>query len=122
MRNRKRLFGTGLILTLILTLVWSVTVLAAEGDPAPEPAVYATIWSLLPPLVAIVLALITKEVYSSLFIGILVGALFYSNFNFEGTVVHLVEEGFISVLADPYKDQDRSPDCYDRTGDPDLCR
>ena len=101
MRNRKRLFGTGLILTLILTLVWSVTVLAAEGDPAPEPAVYATIWSLLPPLVAIVLALITKEVYSSLFIGILVGALFYSNFNFEGIVVHLVEEGFISVLADP---------------------
>ena len=102
MKNRKRLFGTGLILALILTFVWAVTVFAAEGDTVPKPAVYATIWSLLPPVVAIVLALITKEVYSSLFIGILVGALFYSNFNFEGTVVHLVEEGFISVLADPY--------------------
>ena len=102
MKNRKRLFGTGLILALILTLIWSVTVFAAEGDMATEPAVYATIWSLLPPVVAIVLALITKEVYSSLFIGILVGALFYSNFNFEGTVVHLLEGGFISVLSDSY--------------------
>ena len=52
MKNRKRLFGTGLI--LILTLIWSVTVFAAEGDTATEPAVYATIWSLLPPVVAIV--------------------------------------------------------------------
>ena len=40
--------------------------------------VYATFWALLPPIIAIVLALITKEVYSSLFIGIVVGALFYS--------------------------------------------
>ena len=102
MKNRKRLFGTGLILSLLLTFLWSVTVFASEGDPAPEPAVYATIWSLLPPVVAIVLALITKEVYSSLFIGILVGALFYSSFNFEGTMVHMLEDGFISVLSDPY--------------------
>ena len=45
---------------------------------------YGTFWSLVPPLVAIALALITKEVYSSLFVGILVGALFTLNFNFEG--------------------------------------
>ena len=102
MKNRKRLFGTGLVLSLFLTVLWSVTVFAAEGEQVQEPAVYATIWSLLPPVVAIVLALITKEVYSSLFVGILVGALFYSNFGFEGTVVHLVEDGFISVLSDPY--------------------
>ena len=38
-------------------------------------------WALVPPIVAIILALITKEVYSSLFVGILLGALFYSNFN-----------------------------------------
>ena len=88
MKNRKRLFGTGLVLSLFLTVLWSVTVFAAEGEQVQEPAVYATIWSLLPPVVAIVLALITKEVYSSLFVGILVGALFYSNFGFEGTVVH----------------------------------
>lgn len=42
--------------------------------------------ALLPPIIAIVLALITKEVYSSLFIGIVVGALFYSGFSFEGTL------------------------------------
>lgn len=41
---------------------------------------YATFWALIPPVVAIVLALITKEVYSSLFVGILVGGLFYSVF------------------------------------------
>ena len=41
------------------------------------PVLYATFWSLVPPLVAIILALITKEVYSSLFIGIVIGGLFY---------------------------------------------
>ena len=51
---------------------------------------------------AIALALITKEVYSSLFVGILVGALFYSNFNFEGTILHIFEGGMISVLTDSY--------------------
>ena len=63
---------------------------------------YGTFWSLVPPLVAIALALITKEVYSSLFVGILVGALFYSNFNFEGTILHIFEGGMISVLTDSY--------------------
>ena len=71
--------------------------------------VYATFWALLPPIIAIVLALITKEVYSSLFIGILVGALFYSGFSFEGTLTHLFYEevedsayGMIAVLSDSY--------------------
>ncbi len=63
---------------------------------------YATIWSLLPPVIAIVLALITKEVYSSLFVGILVGGLIYSNFSFEGTVVHVISDGFVASLADSY--------------------
>ena len=60
---------------------------------------YATIWSLVPPLVAITLALLTKEVYSSLFVGIVVGALFYSGFSFEGTIMHIFDGGFISVLT-----------------------
>ena len=51
---------------------------------------YATFWALVPPIVAILLALITKEVYSSLFIGIVVGGLFYSGFSFEGTLTHTV--------------------------------
>ena len=63
---------------------------------------YATFWALVPPIVAIALALITKEVYSSLFIGILVGGLFYSGFNFEGTLVHIFNEGLIAQLSDAY--------------------
>lgn len=61
---------------------------------------YATFWALLPPIIAIALALITKEVYSSLFVGILVGGLFYAGFNLEGTLTHIVNEGFLTVLAD----------------------
>lgn len=63
---------------------------------------YATFWALVPPLIAIVLALITKEVYSSLFIGIVAGGLIYSNFSFEGTMVHVFQDGFISSIADSY--------------------
>jgi Na+/H+ antiporter NhaC len=63
---------------------------------------YATFWALVPPIVAIVLALITKEVYSSLFVGIVVGGLFYSGFSFEGTVTHIVNDGLIAVLSDSY--------------------
>lgn len=61
-----------------------------------------TFWALVPPLVAIVLALITKEVYSSLFIGIIVGGLFYSNFSFEGTMIHIFDDGLIASLANSY--------------------
>ena len=63
---------------------------------------YATFWSLVPPIIAVVLALITKEVYSSLFLGILVGGVIYSGFNFETTVVHVFKEGFIDTVADSY--------------------
>lgn len=63
---------------------------------------YATWLALLPPIIAIALALITKEVYSSLFIGILSGALLYANFNFAGTIDHLFVDGFIASVADPY--------------------
>ena len=58
--------------------------------------------SLLPPVIAIALALITKEVYSSLFVGILVGGLLYSNFNFEGTVLHAFQDGIVASLSDGY--------------------
>lgn len=61
---------------------------------------YGTFWALVPPIVAIALALITKEVYSSLFVGILVGGMFYSGFSFEGTITHIFQDGMISVLSD----------------------
>ena len=62
------------------------------------PNLYATFWALIPPLVAIILALITKEVYSSLFVGIVIGGLFYGNifqsgFSFEKSVLHIFEDG-----------------------------
>ena len=77
----------------------------AEEEPAEEETnnpFINTAWSLLPPFIAIALALITKEVYSSLFIGIVVGGLLYSNFNFEGTLTHVFCGGVASVLADSY--------------------
>ena len=64
---------------------------------------HATIWSLLPPLIAILLALITKEVYSSLFIGILAGGLLYTGFNLVATFEHVFVEGMIgTALADTW--------------------
>ena len=64
------------------------------------PNMYATFW-------ALVLALVTKEVYSSLFIGIVIGGLFYGNifqqgFSFEKSVLHIFEDGLVGVLSDPY--------------------
>ncbi len=63
---------------------------------------HATFWALIPAIVAIALALITKEVYSSLFIGIIVGGLFYSGFSFEGTLTHIFNDGLIAQLSDSY--------------------
>ena len=65
-------------------------------------SVYSTFWALLPPIIAIVLALITKEVYISLFVGILSGALLYSNFSLTGTIDHLFQGGFVPAIADSY--------------------
>ena len=76
--------------------------LAAEEAEEYVPSMYASFWALVPPIVAIALALITKEVYSSLFIGILVGSLFYSGFEFEGTITHIFQDGIIGVLSDSY--------------------
>ncbi len=63
---------------------------------------YATIWSLIPAVIAIGLALLTKEVYSSLFVGILAGGLIWSGFNFEKTVTHVFSDGFVANAADSY--------------------
>ena len=63
---------------------------------------YQTPWALLPAVIAIALALITKEVYSSLFVGIVVGGLLYSGFGFEGTLTHVFNDGIVASLADAY--------------------
>ncbi len=90
------------MLSLVLVLMFATTVLGAEQTEEYVPAVYATFWALVPPVVAIGLALITKEVYSSLFIGVLMGGILYSGFSFEGTITHIFEDGMINVLSDSY--------------------
>ncbi len=89
-------------------------VLSEEGEAVPcetcggegyiqSPSnFFNTPWALLPPVVAIALALLTKEVYSSLFVGILMGGLLYSNFSFEGTVLHAFQDGIVASLSDGY--------------------
>lgn len=75
--------------------------LAAE-EHAQDSKMYSTFWSLVPPIIAIVLALVTKEVYISLFIGILAGGLFHANFNIEHTITGIFEHGFIASLSDSW--------------------
>ncbi len=78
----------------------------AVVDPKTyQPAVYSTIGALLPPVIAIALALITKEVYSSLFVGIAIGALLYANGNLElmlNTMLFNEDGGMITKLADSW--------------------
>ena len=93
-------------LALLIVACCSMFAFAAEEEAA-KPALYGTFWSLIPPIVAIGLALITKEVYSSLFIGIVIGGILYSigssDYNlFEGTVRHVLYDGIIANLADSY--------------------
>ncbi len=90
------------IISFLSLVFLMVSTAAFAEEVAYQPALYSTFWSLVPPIVAIVLALLTKEVYSSLFIGILVGGLFYSGFKFEGTMMHILQGGFVTVLADSY--------------------
>ena len=99
MTQKKRKILGGVLAALVLMTMFAVTVFAGVED-APKPQMYATFWSLVPPVIAIGLALITKEVYSSLFIGILVGAMFSADFRFEGTVLKVLDDGFIGVLSD----------------------
>jgi len=93
---RNKLLVTGAVVALCL--LCCVTAFA-EGAGAGSNMFIGTFWSLVPPLVAIVLALITKEVYSSLFIGILTGALFFNKFSPVGTVDTIVQEGLIASVS-----------------------
>lgn len=85
---------------IVLIVVIALMLVAAFTTTADS--VQQTIWSLVPPIVAISLALATKEVYSSLFLGVVAGGLLYSGFNFEGTINHVYTEGIVMVLSDSY--------------------
>ncbi|MDD5824169.1 MAG: Na+/H+ antiporter NhaC family protein [Firmicutes bacterium] len=97
MTKRNRL---GYIIGLAALMVTAMPIMALAGDDTP--AVYATIWSILPPLIAIGLALITKEVYSSLFLGVLAGAILYAGPSLSGVLDQLLVNGIIASLSDSY--------------------
>ena len=126
MKNGKTRIGRVLV-CLLLVLFVSLTVLPtiAEGadeaaagtaeavevaaEAAEESAEAAasspflnTFWALVPPIIAIILALLTKEVYSSLFVGILAGALLLNNFRLEDTMNRVFSGGFVGSVTDTY--------------------
>ena len=115
MSNSKKILLLAASIVIIALLVFAGITDAASGTvPCPdcdgtvidcetcggETEVQGTLWALLPPIIAIGLALITKEVYSSLFIGILSGALLWSDFSFTGTLDGIINDGLISAVAD----------------------
>jgi Na+/H+ antiporter NhaC len=105
MKKKNILF---LVVALVIVAVLVGFTLNTPGTIDPEtyaPAVHSTIFSLLPPVIAIALALITKEVYSSLFVGIVTGALLYANGNLElmlNTMLFNEDGGMIYKLADSW--------------------
>lgn len=89
---------------ILIAAILAAVVLCAlfTADGSETGGFRQSAWALLPPVIAIALALITKEVYSSLLIGIVFGGLLYSNLDFEGTVIHVLSDGVATVLSDRY--------------------
>lgn len=126
--NRSRRIITVLLLIVMAASLLSVTAFAEGGDAAfitcptcngtgifsgdecgdcegagmlvSDSRMAFSFWALVPPIVAIVLALITKEVYSSLFVGIVLGGLFYTNFSVVSGLDSIVNEGLVPAVAD----------------------
>ena len=94
-RNRRTLAA---VLAALACWARAVTAFASDGGDAAASGMYATFWALVPPIVAIGLALFTKEAYSSLFIGILVGALFQCGFSPVDTLNTIVSDGLVSAI------------------------
>ena len=96
--NQKNLIA---FLTFLSVMLLSTAALAASEDgEAAVSMFHATFWALVPPVVAIGLALITKEVYSSLFIGIILGGLLSANFAPVATLDNLLNDGLIAAISD----------------------
>jgi len=87
---------------IILIAVFVVFIVTAVIYRATGNEFGGTFWAFVPAIIAIGLALITKEIYTSLFIGIFSGALLYANFNIVETVEVIVVDGFIESLADEW--------------------
>ncbi len=96
--NKKRLFV--MIAIMVALILFASVAFAADGEAEEVSPMANSFWALVPAIVAIAMALITKEVYSSLFIGIVVGALFVANFNIEKTLNVIVVDGLVGSLSD----------------------
>ena len=101
MKPRKLLLFLFVVTVLLILSALPVFAEGSDGE-VYQSFIYGTFWSLLPPIIAIALALITKEVYSSLFIGILSAALLYANFNPLKAFTTMFTDGFISSLANDW--------------------
>ena len=99
--NRNKKYTLMLLTAAIMVCFTACGAVDAENHVSN---MYGTFWALVPPVIAIVLALITKEVYSSLFVGIVVGALFYANFNPELALTTMLtgENGLVGKLSDSW--------------------
>ena len=102
MNKRIRIVLTAAAVAVLAALLGPAALAEAAEGESYVSNMYGTFWALIPPVVAIALALITKEAYSSLFIGIVVGALFYANFQPVMALDTLVNQGFIGSLADKW--------------------
>jgi len=117
-KSVKKIGAKGIALIIAVLLILSLLIFAAATDASNktvdcpdcvfgilcetcggEGVVRGTLWALLPALIAISLALITKEVYSSLFIGIVSGGILYAGFSFTGTVDAIINDGIISAVS-----------------------
>ena len=88
------------MLTALAAALLCVPAFAAEEGAEAVNSMYGTFWALVPPIIAITLALITKEAYSSLFIGVLVGALFSCDFAPVATLDMIINDGLVAAIAD----------------------
>ena len=94
----KKIKASTIIKAVFIVVVVALVIIAAASGKDH----YSTIWALLPPVVAIGLALATKEVYSSLFVGIFIGGVLYSGFCGRQLWVHIFQDGFVASVADSY--------------------
>lgn len=92
-KKKSRLLSYAAILCVAIFIV--IAGFITDADSVQQSG-----WALIPPVIAIALALITKEVYSSLFIGILTGALLFTGYQFEATLNHIFSDGIVAVLVD----------------------
>ncbi|MBE7041549.1 MAG: Na+/H+ antiporter NhaC family protein [Ruminococcaceae bacterium] len=97
MKKKTIVNAIAMLIALAVVVVCSIFIRTTE---AADSNYYATFVALLPPLIAIALALITKEVYSSLFIGILLGGLFVANWKPIAALDHLLNDGIIAAISD----------------------